>query len=128
MDLKKYFEEHTGFGLLSTADKGGRVNAAVFSRPHCFEDGTVAFIMPDRLTHSNLQSNDHAIYLFRQDAEADESRYGGVRLYLKKVAEDEDQDRIAKLRRRTYGDDRDGRHLVIFSVEKQLPLVGSATE
>ena len=128
MDLKKYFEEHSGFGVLSTADKEGRVNAAVYSRPHCFEDGTVGFTMPDRLTHSNLQSNDHAIYLFRQDAAEDEPRYEGVRLYLRKVAEDDDQDRIAKLRRRTYGDDRDGSHLVIFSVEKELPLVGSATE
>ncbi len=42
------------------------------------------------------------------------------------LAEDDDQDRIAKLRRRAYGDDRDGRHLVIFSVEKELPLVGAA--
>lgn len=126
MDLKKYFDEHTGFGVLSTADKNGHVNAAVYARPHCFEDGTVGFIMPDRLTHSNLQANGHAAYLFRQEPEADGGRYDGVRLYLKKVAEDDDQDRIAKLRRRACGDDRDGRHLVIFSVEKDLPLVGAA--
>lgn len=126
MDLRRYFSEHTGFGVLSTADKDGRVNAAVYARPHCFEDGTVGFIMPDRLTHSNLQVNDRAIYLFRQEPEGDGDSYDGVRLYLKKVAEDDDQDRIAKLRRRSYGNDRDGRHLVIFSVEKELPLVGEA--
>jgi hypothetical protein len=124
MELKRYFEQHTGFGVLSTADQEGRVNAAVYARPHCFEDGTVGFIMPERLTHANLQANDHAAYLFRQDAVSDDRRYDGVRLYLRKVAEDDDQQRIAKLRRRTYGDDRDGRHLVIFSVEQQLPLVG----
>ncbi len=55
MNLQKYFEEHTGLGVLSTADKEGRVNAAVFSRPHHFEDGTVGFIMPNRLTHNNLR-------------------------------------------------------------------------
>ena len=71
MNLKKYFDEHQGFGVLSTADQDGRVNAAVYARPSCFDDGTVAFIMPDRLTHSNLQSNAHASYLFRQDAAAD---------------------------------------------------------
>ena len=37
MDLMRCFEEHTGFGVLSTADKDGRVNAAVYARPHCFE-------------------------------------------------------------------------------------------
>ena len=128
MDLKKYFDEQTGFGVLSTADKDGRVNAAVYARPSCFEDGTIGFIMPDRLTHSNLQSNDYASYLFRQDSGSDGRRYDGLRLHLKKVTEDDDQERIGKLRRRAYGDDRDGRHLVVFEVERELPLVGTETE
>ena len=126
MDMKRYFDEHAGFGVLSTADNTGRVNAAVYARPHCFEDGTVGFIMGNRLTHSNLQTNDYAIHLFREDSEESNHRYDGVRIYLKRVAEDDDQDRISKLRRRAYGDDRDGSHLVIFEVEKELPLVGSA--
>ena len=125
MDLEKYFDEHTGFGVLSTADEDGRVNAAVYARPPCFADGTIGLIMPERLTYSNLQANGHAAYLFRQEPEPDGGSYEGVRLYLKKVAEDDDQERIAKLRRRVYGDYRDGRHLVIFSIEKELPLVGT---
>jgi hypothetical protein len=126
MDLMKFFEAHNGFGVLSTADKDGRVNAAVYARPHCFEDGTVGFIMPERLTYSNLQSNDYAAYLFRQDAEASERRYAGVRLYLKKVGEDDDQEHIARLRRRTRDGDGGRRHLVIFEVDKELPLVGTS--
>lgn len=82
--------------------------------------------MPDRLTFNNLQANGHASYLFRQDPGAEEGGYDGVRLQLKKVGVDDDQERIAKLRRRVYGDDRDGRHLMIFSVERQLPLVGAS--
>ena len=54
MTLEAYFEEKKGFGVLSTADAEGRVNAAVYSRPHVMDDGTVAFIMWDRLTHSNI--------------------------------------------------------------------------
>lgn len=127
MEWKKYFEEHTGFGVLCTADAGGRVNAAVYARPQCFDDGTVGFIMPDRLTHSNLQTNAHATYLFRQDPAADGRSYDGVRIYLEKVGEDDDQERIAGLRRRAYGDARDGRHLVIFSIVKELPLVGAGS-
>jgi len=63
-DLKTYFENTEGIGVLSTADAEGRVDAAVYSRPHSMEDGTLAFIMRDRLTHRNLQSNPHAAYLF----------------------------------------------------------------
>jgi hypothetical protein len=124
MDAREYFEDRGGFGVLCTADGAGRVNAAVYARPHCFEDGTLGFIMPDRLTYSNLQANGHATYLFREDSAADARRYGGVRVYLRKVGEDNDQNRIATLRRRAYGDDRDGRHLVLFAVEQTLQLVG----
>lgn len=126
MSLQSYFKEQTGTGVLSTADQDGHVNAAVYARPHCFDDGTVGFIMPDRLTHENLKTNGHAVYLFHQDPNGDdERRFSGKRLYLRKVREDDDQERIASLRRRTYGDWRDGRHLVIFEVEKELPLVGA---
>lgn len=124
MDLREYFENTEGFGVLSTADDAGRVNAAVFARPHCFEDKTVGFIMPNRLTYQNLQVNGRASYLFREEPGNGERKYQGVRLHLTKVREDDEQDRIAKLRRRVYGDDRDGRFLVIFAVDQQLPLIG----
>ena len=126
MSLQTYFKEQTGIGVLSTADQEGHVNAAVYARPHCFDDGTVGFIMADRLTHQNLKTNGNAVYLFHQDASEDEkSRFSGKRIYLKKIREDNDKKRIDSLRRRTYGDWRDGRYLVIFEIEKELPLVGT---
>jgi hypothetical protein len=64
MDLKPYFEQTKGHGVLATADASGRVNVAIFARPHVMEDKSVAFIMPRRLTHNNLQSNPQAAYLF----------------------------------------------------------------
>ena len=62
------------------------MDAAVYSRPHVMEDGTVAFIMRDRLTHHNLQSNPHAAYLFLEKA----AGYQGKRLFLTKVTEEKD--------------------------------------
>ena len=35
MDLKEYFENTKGFGVLSTADKQGKVDAAVYSKTPC---------------------------------------------------------------------------------------------
>ena len=125
MDLKEYFETVKGLGVLSTADNTGRVNSAVYSRPHIMEDGTLAFIMRDRLTHANIQSNPHAAYLFREDSQG----YKGKRLYLTRIREEEDADLIATLSRRQYRSDQDqreSRFLVFFKLEKERPLVGDA--
>ncbi len=80
MTLKKYFEAASGTGVLSTADAEGRVDAAIYSTPHVFEDGTVAFIMRELLTHRNLQSNPYATFLFIEHGPC----YRGVRLFLLK--------------------------------------------
>ena len=39
-----------------TADSDGKVCAAIYATPHFIEDGTLAFIMRDRLSHHNLHS------------------------------------------------------------------------
>ena len=124
MDLKDYFETHTGFGVLSTADGSGKVDAAVFARPHVLGVDTVAFIMGDKLTHANLEVNPRAAYLFREDPGEGSARYEGVRLFLTKTDEESDPEKIAALRRRAYGDPHATRYLVTFRVDEALPLVG----
>lgn len=124
MDLKQYFEEKKGIGILSTADKSGRVNAALYSTPHFMDDGTLAFIMRDRLTHSNLQSNPHAVYLFTESG----TGYIGKRLYLTKVSEETDTELLYSLRRRSKEKEinpADPKFLVFFKLNTVLPLVGS---
>jgi hypothetical protein len=124
MDLGTYFDNTQGHGVLATADEQGRVNMAIFSRPHVFEDQTIAFIMPHRLTHSNLQANPHAAYLFREDSPG----YQGKRLYLTKIREEQDTELLRSLRRRVYppGQEQPGpRFLVFFQVDKILPLIGA---
>ncbi len=127
MSLKEYFDNTKGFGVMSTADKEGRVDAAIYSRPHVMEDGTIAFVMNDRLTHHNLQSNPRAAYLFREAAEG----FKGKRLLLKKVREEKDSELLYKLKRRAYtsGKESQGpKFLVFFTVEKELPLIGPGEE
>jgi hypothetical protein len=122
MDLKAYFESTEGLGVLATADSEGKVDAAVYARPHFMEDGTIAMIMRDRLTHHNLKSNQHAAYLFHEKG----SGYKGKRLFLTKVREEQDTELLQSLRRRQYIDERDkAQFLVFFRIDKELPLVGS---
>ncbi len=111
MSLKKYFDTTKGFGVLSTADSDGQVDAAIYARPHFMEDDTMAFVMRDRLSHHNLQSNPHAMYLFKEEG----TGYRGKRLIMSKVREEQNTELLESLRRRKadYGNGED-RFLVFF--------------
>jgi hypothetical protein len=127
MDLKAYFEEKNGRGILATADSEGKVDLAVYGKPHFMEDGTIALIMADRLTHHNLQSNDHAAYMFMEDG----AGYKGIRLFLTKINEEQDSDRLYAMRSKRYPSKKEEgktRFLVFFTIDKQLPLIGAERE
>lgn len=124
MRLAEYFDHHKGRGVISTADSTGNVNQAIYATPHCFEDGQIAFIMRDRLTHKNIGENPKACYLFMSD----ESSVSGIRLYLEKTSEEQDSERLADLhkRRRSVSEENElgPKYLVFFKVNKVLPLIG----
>jgi len=125
MDLDQYFKDTEGTGVLATADNQGRVDAAVYARPHVMDPEIVAFIMPDRLTHHNLQSNNHAAYLFMEEGEG----YKGVRLFLTKLREEGDCELLHDIRRKKYAaeckEEENCCFLVYFKVAKVLPLIGA---
>lgn len=126
MELKEYFARVEGYAILATADSSGTVDLALYSRPHFMDDGSIAFIMADRLTHHNLESNPHAAYLFIEAG----GGYRGKRLILTKTGESSDTALIDETRKRSgytdreYGDQL--KYLVFFRVDRVLPLVGEA--
>ncbi|MGD8352416.1 MAG: pyridoxamine 5'-phosphate oxidase family protein [Nitrospirota bacterium] len=124
MNLKEYFEKTPGTGIMATADGEGKVDVAVYSRPHVMEDGTLAFVMRDRLTRHNLKSNPHAAYMFIEDSPG----YQGKRLLLRKVRELDDDPLVQKLTRRSLTPEEDAakgpKFLVVFEVARELPLIG----
>ena len=125
MKLSDYFENTKGRGTISTADANGHLTSAVYARPHFLDEETVAFIMADRLTHKNLESNPHAVYLFMESGEG----YSGKRLYLIKTKEEANSPEIERIRRKDScpADDeymKKNRFLVHFTIDKVLPLVG----
>ncbi len=127
MSLAEYFDNVRGVGVLSTADASGRVNSAVYGRPHFIDDSTVAFISGDRLTHANLQANSSAVYLFKEDGS-----YAGKRLYLTKTREEKDSPLIDEIRRRKYKDVEgkqkvESKFLVYFRIDQVLPLIGDGS-
>lgn len=126
MNLKEYFDNTKGKGVLATADNQGNVDTAMYSKPYFIDGENLIFIMADRLTHKNLSLNPCASYLFMEE----ENPLKGKRLYLSKIREEKNTELIDELRRlrryasqdRIYEEDS---FLVYFTVDRVLPLIGS---
>ena len=123
MNWKEYFENREGKGYLATADGDGRVNVAVYSRPHVVKEDTFAFGMTERLTHANLGQNPYATYAFN------EIGFKGVRLYLEKIREETEGPMLEAIKERANRVSVPGagdavKYVVYFRLVKDLPLVG----
>ena len=126
MDLYNYFESAKGVGILATSDASGIVDAAIYAKPCIIDENTIVFSMLDRLSYANIHSNPHAAYMFLENTEG----YAGKRLYLTKVREETDSDRIKALKKKhskIFKPDEINRHLVYFTIDKIRPLVGDET-
>ncbi|MDH3391517.1 MAG: pyridoxamine 5'-phosphate oxidase family protein [Desulfobulbaceae bacterium] len=124
MTLKEYFNNTRGTGVLATADNEGRTDAAIYSRPHIMDDGSLAFIMRERLSLKNIQSNPYATFLFMEH----DAHIKGMRLFMKKTGEDTNEELINRMTRRNLTPEEDKaagpKHIVYFNLEKILSLVG----
>jgi len=129
MKLSEYFEQAKGIGVLATADAQGKVNVAIYARPHFLDehdehdDGTCAFIMSDRASHDNVKANPHAAYLFVEEGQD----YVGKRLTLTMVREETDVEKIHSIRRRSVPpvSEEGSKYLVYFRIDAVRPLIGA---
>jgi predicted nucleotide-binding protein (sugar kinase/HSP70/actin superfamily) len=123
MNLSEYFKDVKGKGVLATSDSNGNVDIAIYSRPYIIDENKIAFSMLERLSYSNVQSNPKAAYLFIEDGQG----YKGTRLYLTKIGEEHDPERIAEIKKqhsKSYSSPETPKHLVYFTIDKTRPLVG----
>ncbi|MDD4270520.1 MAG: pyridoxamine 5'-phosphate oxidase family protein [Pirellulales bacterium] len=126
MKLSEYFEQTKGLGVLATADAEGKVNVAIYARPHFLrqgDDSSCALIMSDRASHDNVQANPHAAYLFVEEGED----HAGKRLTLTLVGEETDIEKIQSIRRRSAPpvSEEGPKYLVHFRIDAVRPLLGA---
>ena len=80
--LMEYFNKSPRIGTLSTADKAGNVDSAVFGSPHMTDEKTVVMGLGENRTLSNLQENPHAVFMIVEPGK-EFMDWKGIRVYLK---------------------------------------------
>ncbi|MGD0080697.1 MAG: pyridoxamine 5'-phosphate oxidase family protein [Methanoregula sp.] len=78
----EYFNKSPRIGTLSTADKGGNVDSAVFGSPRMVDEKTVVMGLGKNRTLANLHQNPNAVFLIMEPS-ADFTDWKGIRVYLK---------------------------------------------
>jgi hypothetical protein len=78
----EYFNKPPRAGILCTADKSGKVEAAVFGSPFMTDERTVVMGLGKHRTLANLQENPHAVFLIIDPGDTLADWKGG-RVYLK---------------------------------------------
>lgn len=77
-----YFNKSPRIGTLSTADKAGNIDSAVFGSPRMTDEKTVVMGLGKNRTLANLKQNPHAVYLIMESG-ATLMDWKGIRVYLK---------------------------------------------
>jgi hypothetical protein len=80
--LMEYFNKSPRIGSLSTADKAGNVDSAIFGSPHMTDEKTVVMGLGKNRTLAHLRENPHAVFLIVEPG-ASITEWKGIRVYLK---------------------------------------------
>ncbi len=96
MNLSELFD-HQGLGVMSTSSSDGKVNSAVYARPHVIDEATLVWGMTDKRTYQNLTRNRHAAFLFKTGGPG----FNGVRLALELIRTEESGELLETIKAKT---------------------------
>ncbi len=80
--LMDYFNKQPRLGVLSTANREGKVDAAVFGSPMMVDEKTVVMGLGNNRTFAYLQENPNAVFTIMEQG-ATLMDWKGLRVYLK---------------------------------------------
>ena len=64
--LMEYFNKSPRIGTLSTADKAGKVDSAVFGSPRMTDEKTVVMVLRKNRMFNNLLENPNAVFMIME--------------------------------------------------------------
>lgn len=80
--LMEYFNKRPRVGVLSTSNREGKVNSAVFGSPNMIDEKTIVVATGKNRTFSNIQENPYAMFLIMEPG-TDIFSWKGIRVYMK---------------------------------------------
>ncbi|NIO03722.1 MAG: pyridoxamine 5'-phosphate oxidase family protein [Proteobacteria bacterium] len=83
-DLMELFNKWPRIGTLSTANKEGDVNVAVFGSPRMVDENTVVMGIGENRSFRNLQRNPKAVFIVMEPGQT-MMEWSGARVYLEAV-------------------------------------------
>jgi hypothetical protein len=83
-EVMEIFNKRTRIGTLSTANKRGEVNVAVFGSPQMIDENTVVMGIGRNRSFRNLQENPKAVFIVMEPGET-VMDWKGARVYLEAV-------------------------------------------
>ncbi len=81
-ELMDYFNKQPRLGVLSTADKSGKVDCAYFGSPRMIDEKTIVMGLGKNRTFANLQENPWACFMIMEPGKS-LPEWRGARLYVK---------------------------------------------
>lgn len=124
-ELRQYFKETKGSGVLVTSDSQGKVDALVFPKPIIDENGYIVFISQDAVLSKNLKENPRALFVFTEYTKPNK----GIRLELVKSHEDYETEIRYSLKHQEFSKKNSAtRFLYFFKLENKLPLLERGQE
>ncbi len=125
--LMEYFNKQPRIGVLSTASRDGKVDAAVFGSPQMTDEKTVIVALGENRTYEYLQENPHAVFTIVESGETI-ADWKGLRVYLQMKEHATSGEMLEAYRRniaRVLGDEAVAMiHAVAtFEVDEVRPLV-----
>lgn len=79
--LMEYFNRQPRLGIISTSNRNGAVDCAVYGSPQMIDEKTVIVALGRGRTFANLQENPHAVYMIIEPGEG-LLDWKGIRVYL----------------------------------------------
>ena len=80
-EVMEFFNKHPRIGTLSTANRNGDVNVAVFGSPQMIDENTVIMVIGRNRSFRNLQENPKAAFIVLEPGKT-MMDWKGVRVYL----------------------------------------------
>ena len=81
-ELMEYFNKQPRLGILSTANKNGKVDSGYFGSPRMIDEKTIFMGLGKNRTFANLQENPYACFLIMEPGKS-LPEWKGVRVYMK---------------------------------------------